>query len=279
MPSPFPGMDPYLEGPGYWPAVHHAMAIEIRNALNRELPASYYADVEMRPELGIVADDGEEEPNKVIVPDVVLLKRPRPDGGGGVAVAGSKSRAVSKWVEFDALPREPSRHFYLEIREAKRGHKLITLIEILSPSNKRNGPDRIAYEAKQRQVLESDVNLIEIDLLRAGRRVFGSPALERAFSLLSPTPDYAVLVSPAWNRNGPHLGYIAYPWTIREPLPCIGVPLRVEEPFVALDLQDAFRLAYDGGPYRRGAVDYGQPPEAPLQGEDAAWALEQIAAG
>ena len=131
MPSPFPGMDPYLEGPNYWPAVHHAMAIEIRNALNRELPAIYYADVEMRPELGIVADDGDEEPTKVIVPDVVLLKGPVPDGGGGVAVAEPKLRTVSKWVAFEmVLPREPLRHFYVEIREAKRGHKLITLIEI-----------------------------------------------------------------------------------------------------------------------------------------------------
>jgi hypothetical protein len=87
-----------------------------------------------------------------------------------------------------------------------------------------------------------------------------------------PTPDYLVLVSRSWRRTEPLWGYLAYPFSIREWLPCIGIPLRREEPAVRLDLQHAFRIAYDGGPYRRGAVDYTKPPEPPLANDDAAWA-------
>lgn len=80
MPSPFPGMDPYLEAPDVWPGVHHALATEIRTQLNRTLPGPYYADLEMRPELGIVEewDDEPRGPSRRIVPDVLLLKHSGP---------------------------------------------------------------------------------------------------------------------------------------------------------------------------------------------------------
>ncbi len=64
------------------------------------------------------------------------------------------------------LPNEPLRHHFVEIRDASRGHALVTLIEIASPSNKRPGPDRRAYEAKREEILDSDTSLVEIDLLR-----------------------------------------------------------------------------------------------------------------
>ena len=56
MPSPFPGMDPYLEAPHIWPDLHDALAAEIRNDLNQTLPTPYYARLEMRPELGIIEE-------------------------------------------------------------------------------------------------------------------------------------------------------------------------------------------------------------------------------
>jgi hypothetical protein len=61
MPSPFPGMDPYLEAPDIWPDFHDALAGEISSELNRTLPRPYYARLEMRPEVGI---DGQEEANE-----------------------------------------------------------------------------------------------------------------------------------------------------------------------------------------------------------------------
>jgi hypothetical protein len=276
MPSPFPGMDPYLEDPAIWPDFHHAFATEIRNALNASLPSPYYARLEMRPELGIIADEEGYESTRRIVPDVLVLRRPGTEtsaaGPAEVALLNPPRDQVTGFVEFDDLPAEPARHYFVEIRDSTLGHKLITLLEILRPSNKGKGPDRDAYAAKQADVLKTDASLIEIDLLRSGRRIIATPDLERAISGISPRPDYLVLVSRSWRRTGPMRGYVAYPFTLREWLPCIGVPLTCEQPELPLDLQYVFQHTYDGGPYRRGAVDYSKAPIPPLSVEDVVWA-------
>ncbi len=72
------------------------------------------------------------------------------------------------------------------------------------------------------------------------------------------------------------MGCIAYPFGLREWLPCVGVPLRQGEPDVPLDLQFSFNRTYEGGPYGRGAVDYSRPPQPPLEVPDAAWADELL---
>jgi hypothetical protein len=105
MPSPFPGMDPYLEAPDVWADFQDRFAGQISAELNRALPAPHYARLEMRPEVGI--------------------------------------------VEEETVHSEPIRHAFVEIRDPSRRHKLITLIEIASPSNKRPGMDRRAYVQKQ----------------------------------------------------------------------------------------------------------------------------------
>jgi hypothetical protein len=259
-------MDPYLEDREIWPDFHHAFATEIRNELNQLLPGSYYARLEMRAELGIVAD---EVPlgRRNVVPDVVIVDQP---GRGGIAVLERPRRDLSPEIELE-LPDETGRHFFVEVRDSKRGHTLVTLIEILSPSNKRPGPDRIAYEAKQREVIHSDANLVEIDLLRGGQRVLPSPALADAVANFEPA-DYLVMISRAWRRGNPALGYAFRPFGLREWLPCIGVPLKEQDEPVPLDLQFVLNRTYDNGPYRRGAVDYTKPPVPPLAGQDAEWA-------
>ena len=274
MPSPFPGMDPYLEAPDIWPDLHDALAGGIRGELNQALPAPYYARLDMREELGIVEGAGSR---RRIVPDVAVarpsLPLPTPEGGG-VTVAARTRRQVSPHVELE-VSTESIRHPFIEIRDPTRGHKLITLIEIVSPSNKRPGPDRDAYEDKQREVLRSDASLIELDLLRGGRRILTAPGLTGLIERLEPRPLYMALVNRAWRRRNPALAYHVYPFGLRDPLPCIWIPLKEGEDEIALDLQDIFERAYDTGPYRRGAVDYGGPVPAPaLEEKDAAWASE-----
>lgn len=273
MPSPFPGMDPYLEAPHIWPDLHNALAGGIRSELNQTLPRPYYARMEMRTELGIV-EDGKSRQR--IIPDITVVRLPHPQAApGGVAVIDHPRRGISNSVEF-LMQSEPIRHYFVEIRDSSQGHKLITLIEILSPSNKRRGPDREAYRAKQREVLESDAHLIEIDLLRSGDRVMPDVNLTALIHQLDQPVDYLVLVNRAWRRGGV-LAYQVFPFGLREWLPCIPVPLKQDEPEVPLDLQFVFNRAYDGGPYRRGAVDYNRPPEPPLSGDDAGWAEALIA--
>ena len=273
MPSPFPGMDPYLEAPHLWPDLNDALAAEIRNHLNATLPAPYYAQLEMRPEVGIV--DGAEKPRR-IGPDVAVARSPSsagPTEKTAVLEGARNKTSPSKKLSFAS---EPARHAYVEVRDASAGHALVTLIEIASPANKRQGRDRRLYLQKQQQVLDSDASLIELDLLRTGDRLLANPALEEAVDRLAPRPDYLVLISRAWERLGAGLDYELFPILLNELLPCIPVPLREGQEETPLDLQYAFQRAYDGGPYRRGAVDYDKPPQPPLAGEWAAWAEGRV---
>ena len=277
MLSPFPGMDPYLEAPDIWPDFHDALAGEIRVALNHALPAPYYARLEMRPEVGVVE---EGKVRRRIVPDVAVVRRPRREGEPGsaeTAVIEPPRREVSKAIEI-TLQDELLRHHFVEVRDSSRGHKLITLIEILSPSNKRPGPDRDSYRMKQQEVLGSDASLIEIDLLRGGGHVLPDLNLSAFIAQIEPRADYLVLVNRAWKRGVVGVVYQDIPCPLREWLPCIGVPLKEGEDDVPLDLQSVVNRAYAGGPYLRGAVDYAQPPEPPLSGDDILWAAELIRA-
>ena len=271
MASPFPGMDPYLESPDIWPDLHEALAGEIRGVLNRTLPAPYYARLEMRPEVGIVEDTGAKTERR-IVPDVSVLRPLNPAAApGGTTVLDMPRTEESPSVEV-TVPSEPLRHSFVEIRDPTRGHKLITLIEIVSPSNKRRGIDRAGYARKQREVLDSDANLVELDLLRAGERIVPNAYLADFIANLQPRPDYLVLVNRAWRRIGGGMGYQVFHLTVREPLPCIKVPLQEGMPEIPLDLQHIFTRAYDSGPYRRGAVDYTAQAAPPLEKEDYVWA-------
>ena len=271
MPSPFPGMDPYLEAPHIWPDFHDRFAGQISTILNAVLPAPYYARLEMRPEVGVMED---ESPRRRIVPDVAVVRPPVPSPSG-VAVLDAPRRTKSPTF---AVQSELTRHAFVEVRDAEQGHRLITLIEIVSPSNKREGKDRQAYLRKQLEVLESDASLVELDLLRTGERLLADVLVEQAVARRRPVPDYLVLVNRAWERSGPLSAVEVYPVLLGEPLPCIGVPLREGQEETLLDLQYAFQHAYDGGPYRRGAVNYDQPPQPPLPGEWAKWAEERVRA-
>jgi hypothetical protein len=132
----------------------------------------------------------------------------------------------------------------------------------------------VAYESKQREVLESDASLVELDLLRSGRRILPDLGLRAIIDRLEPSPTYVVLANRAW-RRGAGVDCDVYPIGLRDPLPCIAVPLKEGEDEVPLDLQYVFDRAYDTGPYCRGAVDYAGPvPPPALDEADAAWAAE-----
>lgn len=161
------------------------------------------------------------------------------------------------------------RHHFVEIRDAVRGHKLITLIEIVSPANKKPGPDRRAYEAKQRDILDSDTNLLEIDLLRAGRRLIPYPDLDEVVHHLA--CDYLILLNRTKQRLDYGMDYTIYPVHLPEPLPCLPVPLADSDPDIPLDLQIALQTVYQRALYVR-MLDYGSDPQPPLSAEDTTWA-------
>ncbi len=273
---PFPGMDPYLEAPPIWPDFHDALAAEIRAELNALLPPPYYARLQSRPEIGITLSG---EIVRRIVPDISVMQRHLRDAPVAYATAPGAVLAYPREQATPTIdlriPSDPLRHRLVEIRDSQRSHKLVTLIEIVSPSNKQPGPDRRAYEAKQMEVLSSDANLIEIDLLRGGQRLLPYPELEAAVYDLA--PDYLVLVNRSALREGYWMDFSLYPVALHDPLPCILVPLAGDDPDVLLDLQVTFNQAYAGGPYTR-MIDYTADPEPPLDEEDAIWAGQLLAA-
>lgn len=166
----------------------------------------------------------------------------------------------------------------VEVRHRDREHEIVTLIEILSPSNKRPGRDRNQLLPKRNVIMASETSLVELDLLRTGVRLWKEIDIPRQpDDEIRPTPDYLVSVNRSWERDGSFRLQLFPAWVDGE-LPVFPVPLRYEEPEVHLDLQYLFQQVYDAGPYRRGAVNYGQPPEPALPEEREKWAAERVRA-
>ena len=254
MSSPFPGMDPYLEAPDEWPYVHNTLITYLSEELNRNLPSGYFARTDARLYV--------EEPGRDIIPDVALLRRPRsgaaPRTGGGVATLEPESEPET----FTVLPLEISENF-INIRTLARPRRIVTVIEILSPANKSGGAGRRAYLQKQREVLESDANLLEIDLLRRGQHTVAAP---REGILKFGTWDYLACL----NRAAVRETYEFWRIGLRQRLPRLRVPLSDGEPDASLDLQAAFDRVYDAGRFRE-ETEYNAPPAVPLEDKDAEW--------
>jgi hypothetical protein len=259
-------MDPYLEAPDIWPDFHDALAGRIRALLNESLPSPYYARLQMRPEMGIVLEAG--GPHR-LVPDVTVVRQPRADRSTPAAGLLDRPRTTTTEGVQVRVRTDPLKHHFVEIRDTARGHRLVTLVEIVSPSNKRPGPDRRAYEEKQREILESPTHLIELDFLRGGKRLFPYPELFGVEEKLD--CDYLVLLNKSTERQDRWMDYTLFPIDVRDSLPCIPVPLSERDPAIPLDLQVAARQAYLEGPYRR-MFDYSVPPVPPLPEEDLEWA-------
>ena len=264
MPSPFPGMDPYLEAPDVWPDFHHTLATAMRAELNASLPPPYYARVETRSELGILLDEGVV---KRIIPDVFIVRHPAVQSSPAPTSLVERRQVISQPVQV-TVNTEPWQHPFIEIRDAKRGHQVVTVIEVVSPSNKAPGSDREAYERKQRDVLQSQANLVEIDLLRAGPRLLPYRELHAVVDFLK--PSYLILVNRAATRRAMLTDYELFPVQVTDVLPCIPVPLEGEVQ-IPLDLQIVVNRVYDEGQYQR-FLAYDQPPEPPLTEEQAWWA-------
>jgi hypothetical protein len=142
--------------------------------------------------------------------------------------------------------------------------RVLTVVEILSPSNKNSGEDRDAYLCKRREYFAANTNVVEIDLLRDGDRL---PMGRKR----PPIADYYVLVS----RAGEYPRARVWAFGIREPIPVIPVPLGPKTPAVPLDLQLCLNQVYEDGKYIR-VLDYSQPPTPALRNGDAEWAAELV---
>lgn len=254
MPSPFPGMDPYLETPDLWPDVHAGFIKKIQEFLNPRLRPKYVARVEVRIFVEAGVDDRSHR-----VPDVRLetaRKRKldvKANPPGGLMIA---EPIICPPILDDEIEET-----YLTIKHRESG-ALVAVLEVVSPTNKIPGSDgRKSFMSKRREVLNSDVHWVEIDLLRAGIRSNG-PFV---------AGDYRILVS----RSNDRTRTWCWPVWLRDKLPTIGIPLRGTDPDVPLDLSAVLDEVYDGGAYDL-SIEYAQPPDPPLQPADARWARKVL---
>ena len=250
MPTPFPGMDPYLEQPGIWGEVHTRMLVAMADALAPRLRPTYFVGVERRTYLAVRSPD-----EFAGIPDVLVFQ---PAGMARTSAAPAYANGGAPLLAEIPMPEEVVERF-LEIRNVQTA-EVVTVIELLSPANKSNPTGRQEYNDKRQKVLASKTNLIEIDLLRGGE----SPPL---YWRTQPQCDYRIVISRAWQR--PHVD--VYCIGLRQPLPSIPVPLRRDEGEPDLELNQLLHDLYDRAGYDL-AVDYTQPATPPLSEPDATWA-------
>jgi hypothetical protein len=245
-------MDPYLENPAWWSGLHHRFVNVTSDLLQPILlDRGYYVDINERVWL-VNAD-------RDVLPDLVAYHHARKTpSGAAVAAKDEPVRVQRKRIEI--------RESYLEIYD-RAGDRLITSVELLSPTNKSQTEGRRLYTQKQREVQEAGVHLVEIDLLRSGIHTVDVP-----LDLLVGFQPWHYLVNIVRAQGAE---YEFYPIPLRERLPRIGIPLKLGDNDVTLDLQAVLDRVYDAGPYAL-RVDYQGDPPMPLSPADGAWVDEVL---
>lgn len=255
MPSLFPGMDPYLEYPAFWSSFHTRLMVAIADAIAPQLSPQYYVEVESRT---YQSDESDEE-LLIGIPDAIVFagQSDTPLAESSIPEAASVMTQLRPEKVTVPMPLEVKER-YLEVREMGTD-TVITVIELLSPTNKRSGEGRTAYEKKRRLILGSATHLVEIDLLRGAK-----PMMVRGTQADS---AYRILISRSQQRPTADLYKIA----LQQPLPSFPIPLKPEDSEPLVPLQEVFSHLYDRARYAT-RIDYRQPmPPPPLLEADQQW--------
>jgi hypothetical protein len=251
MPSPFPGMNPYLEHPALWSGIHHRLITAIANDLAPKIRPKYIAAIEER-----VYEISGETSLLVGIPDVSVQRSSRSADPSNLAVASAATQPMEVTIPIPEILTEG----YLEIRSVETG-EAITVIEVLSPKNKQSVVGRLQYETKRQKVLASSTHLVEIDLLRQGKPMPMEGGIES---------HYRILVSRSESRPKAAL----YGFNIRDSIPQFPLPLGEDvEPWV--DLQGLLHEIYDQGAYDL-RLDYSRLTVPALSEADSAWVDEVL---
>lgn len=231
MRSPFPGMDPYLEGEE-WEDFHTSFLAAVRAAIAPQLTDDYAARVERRV---YIEQPPEEATPSFRQPDVTILYQDRVTPGSAAATASATTATP-------ALLRIPEpverREAYLVLRHLPDA-EVVTVVELLSPANKRRGGEGFnAYREKRSAILRSPTHLVEIDLLLHGT----PPPLEPEIP-----GDYRITVSRSQRRPGVEV----YSWPVLQPMPVVPIPLRHGDDDIRLNVQAVFAQVYDQADYQK----------------------------
>ncbi len=231
MANPFPGMNPYLEQPELWHQVYNRLIVAIADDLTPQIAPNYRVSIEERVYTSV------DDLLLVGIADVAVTDRQN----SGTPLATVRRTEPSR-VKVP-MPEEVTERF-LEVRSTQ-SKEVISIVEILSPKNKRSKEGRSTYENKRQRILASSTNLIEIDLLRLGEPM----------SIVGAVDDsYRILISRAVDRPDADL----YTFDLRTSIPAIPIPLRAREPEPVIDLQKLVNEIYDRARFDL-AIDYSQP--------------------
>jgi hypothetical protein len=246
MPSPLPGMDSYLEHPSAWPNIHHRLITAIADVLAPQLLPKYQVVVEER----VYQLEGDDS-ILIGAPDVTVLQ------GKSAVMPIGRTIAVAEPTPVTVVVPETVRLGYLEVREIRTG-EVVTVIEVLSPVNKRPGRGRLDYESKRSMIFGSSCNFVEIDLLRQW--------LPLPVGTGDRSSSYRILVSPQEKRPEADL----YGFELWEPIPCFPLPLRSEDVCPVVDLKVLIDGIYDRSGYGL-VIDYDRSAVPPLSDEQERW--------
>jgi len=248
-------MDPFLEHPRLWPGVHNALIAAVQRALAPALKPKYVVRLEERTYLS--------EPEELVFigkPDVAVVT-PRTPTEPGRDAGRSNVAAVAVRVPTPDVVRET----WLEVRAAASG-EVVTVLELLSPTNKRPGSaGRQLYEGKRMTVLGTRTHLVEVDLVRAHppMAVYGTDR----------SSDYRILISRGDRR--PRAELLLF--SVRDPIPSFALPLRPSDDEPSVDVDGLLHRLYDDLDYGA-SIDYAADPVPALRPEDADWANELLRA-
>ncbi len=257
MPSPFPGMDPYLENVIYWKSVHSLLISIITLALNNTLPEAFVARPEGRSYI---------LPNHDLVyPDAILVRSPSDDATPPIGSVSTVSATTTLPLLFEYTMQEIDEP-YVTILSVD-SEEVVAVIEVLSPSNKApESTGREEYLKKQRDILRSPTHLLEIDLLRSGAHTV---AIGREAVLAQTEYDYLASLRRAGDERKSR--FAVWAWSVRDTLPTIAVPLLPGWADVTLDLQAVWNDTYRGGRWDK-TINYRHAPVPPLSPGDTVWA-------
>ncbi len=263
MPSPFPGMDPYIEACGLWEVFHNNIIAQISIHLADIAPERYVVRTGERSYL--VLAESEEKKDHSFLPDVsITTSRGRKRSGEKGTTAVAEPTVEKKPHVLRAFLEEEHRETFVEIYETEPEMRLVTSLEVLSPSNKQpNSEGWELYQRKRQSILLSNVNLVEIDLLRGGQRM---PMLDPW-----PTSPYVLMVA----RAGKPYACLVWEGYFQEPLPNIPVPLAKPDADLSLPLQPLLDTIYRRFRYEQ-SLNYTKELAPPLSAEESAWWQERL---
>jgi hypothetical protein len=257
MPSPFPGMDPYLESPTHWSDFHARFINTLTDAINDRLPENYVARISEHVMMiaPTLRDDGDEDAS--YVPDVTVRLTGEYAGGSGTAAVAPAPVTLTNLKYLD----DHVEGFVQVVRLPEM--QVVTVLELFSPTNK-YGEGLGIYMKKRRDFLAQPINIVELDLLRAGARI--------EFERPLPVGHYHAFISRAGHRPQTEV----HSWTVRDRFPTLAIPLQQKDNDVLLDLVMPFTVAYDAGRYGK-IIRYDSPPPAPaFSSADATWVKSTV---